>query len=141
MIASGNQAVARAADYLEFLAGEEGLGAVALYLEDDGGPRLCDGLAACAEAGVPVVVLKVGHSPAGARAAAAHSARARRRPARVPQPGRGGGRGLGATTSTSCSSWPRRSPCPPRPPAGRGARGLAIMTCSGGDSAQGADEA
>ncbi len=34
---------------------------------------MCDGLAACADAGVPVVVLKVGRSAAGARAAAAHS--------------------------------------------------------------------
>ena len=74
VIASGNQAVLDAADYLEFLATEEGIGAVALYLEDDGGPRFCEGLAACAEADVPVVVLKVGQSRAGARAAAAHSA-------------------------------------------------------------------
>ena len=49
VVASGNQAVVLgAADYLEFLAGEDGIGAVALYLEDDGGPRLCEGLAACA---------------------------------------------------------------------------------------------
>ena len=74
VVASGNQAVLSAADYLELLAGEDGLGSVALYLEDDGGPRLCQGLAACADAGVAVVVLKVGSSPAGARAAAAHSA-------------------------------------------------------------------
>ena len=73
VVASGNQAVLSAADFLEFLAGEDDLGAVALYLEDDGGPRLCDGLAACADAGVPVVVLKVGRTAAGARAAAAHS--------------------------------------------------------------------
>ena len=74
VIASGNQAVLGAADYLELLAGEHGLRSIALYLEDDGGPRLCQGLAACAHAGVRVVVLKVGSSPAGARAAAAHSA-------------------------------------------------------------------
>ncbi|MBV9683799.1 MAG: CoA-binding protein, partial [Solirubrobacterales bacterium] len=74
VIASGNQAVLGAADYLSCLAVTEGVGAVALYLEDDGGPGLCDGLAACARAVVRVVVLKVGSSPAGARAAAAHSA-------------------------------------------------------------------
>ncbi|HEY5431338.1 MAG TPA: CoA-binding protein, partial [Solirubrobacteraceae bacterium] len=73
VIASGNQAVLSAADYLEFLAGQAGVGAIALYLEDDGSPRLVDGLAACADAGTPVVVLKVGRSAAGARAAAAHS--------------------------------------------------------------------
>ncbi|HEY2636823.1 MAG TPA: CoA-binding protein, partial [Solirubrobacteraceae bacterium] len=66
VIASGNQAVLDAADYLEYLAGEDGVGAVALYLEDDGGPGLVDGLAACADARVPVVGLKVGHSAAGA---------------------------------------------------------------------------
>jgi acetyl-CoA synthetase len=45
-----------------------------MYLEDDGGPELCEGLAACAERNLRVVVLKVGSSVAGARAAAAHSA-------------------------------------------------------------------
>ena len=50
VIASGNQAVLSAADYLAFLAAEDGVGSIALYLEDDGGPPLCDGLAACAEA-------------------------------------------------------------------------------------------
>ena len=73
VVASGNQAVVSAADYLGFLAGEDGIGAIALYLEDDGGPGLCDGLAACAENGVRVAVLKVGSSAAGAHAAAAHS--------------------------------------------------------------------
>ncbi|HJS95454.1 MAG TPA: CoA-binding protein, partial [Solirubrobacteraceae bacterium] len=66
VIASGNQAVLGAADYVSFLASEPGVGAIALYLEDDGGPRLCEGLAACADAGMPVVVLKVGSSAAGA---------------------------------------------------------------------------
>ncbi len=74
VVASGNQAVLSAADYLSFLADEDGVRAIALYLEDDGGPGLCEGLAACAAAGVRVTVLKVGSSPAGARAAAAHSA-------------------------------------------------------------------
>ena len=75
VIASGNQAVLSAADYLHVLAADDELRSIALYLEDDGGPRLCEGLAACVDAGVPVSVLKVGRSPAGARAAAAHSAR------------------------------------------------------------------
>jgi acyl-CoA synthetase (NDP forming) len=109
VIASGNQAVLTAADYLEFLAGETApsrpVGAVALYLEDDGGPGLVDGLAACADARIPVVILKVGRSPAGAPTAgpwpvtsASFAALSRRR-----------GR-CGLTTSTSCSSCPRRSP-------------------------------
>jgi acyl-CoA synthetase (NDP forming) len=154
VVASGNQAVLSAADFLEFLAGEDDLGAVALYLEDDGGPRLCDGLAACADAGVPVVVLKVGRTEAGARAAAAHSGaltgdqrvfRSLVREAgavwahdvhdlleiakalavaRGAEPAR-------AASSRAASSAPTSSDRP----------GIAIMTCSGGDSAQAADEA
>ena len=139
VIASGNQAVLSAADYLEFLAHEDGLGAIALYLEDDGGPRLCDGLAACVEAGIPVAVLKVGSSAAGARAAAAHSAALA-----------GDQRIFRSLVQEAGAAWAQdvhellelaktlavRSPAP-----SSSARGLAIMTCSGGDSAQGADEA
>jgi acetate---CoA ligase (ADP-forming) len=152
VIASGNQAVLTAADYLESLAQDDGIRSVALYLEDDGGPRLCDGLAACSDAGIPVVVLKVGSSRAGARAAAAHSAalagdqRVFRQlvaeaggvwaedvhdllelAKTIAVPGRAGG---SASASGSGSGA-----------AGSEAAGLAIMTCSGGDSAQGADEA
>ena len=39
VIASGNQAVLGAADFLSSLAGLDGIGAIALYLEDDGGPE------------------------------------------------------------------------------------------------------
>ncbi len=139
VVASGNQAVVSAADYLEFLAGEPGIGAVALYLEDDGGPRLCEGLAACARAGVPVVVLKVGRSVQGARAAAAHSAALA-----------GDQRVFRSLIEEAGAVWAddvhellelaKTIAVPGAKPAGD-ARGLAIMTCSGGDSAQGADEA
>jgi acetate---CoA ligase (ADP-forming) len=140
VVASGNQAVLSAADYLGFLACEDGVGSVALYLEDDGGPGLCDSLAACAEHGVRVSVLKVGSSAAGAHAAAAHSGALA-----------GDQRIFRALVEEAGAVWaadvhellelaktlavPRR-----RTPAGAG-DGLAIMTCSGGDSAQGADEA
>ena len=140
VVASGNQAVLSAADYLEFLATEEGLGAVALYLEEDGGPRFCDGLAACAEAGIPVVVLKVGDSGAGARAAAAHSAALA-----------GDQRVFRSLVREAGGVWAddvhdllelaktlavaRRKPSAASPGGG-----VAVMTCSGGDSAQGADE-
>ena len=141
VVASGNQAVLTAADYLEFIAGEDGVGAVALYLEDDGGPRLLDGLAACAEAGLPVVVLKVGHSPGGARAAAAHSGALA-----------GDQRVFRAVIHDAGAVWAEDvhelleltktlAVGHARRPAGLADRGLAIMTCSGGDSAQGADEA
>jgi acyl-CoA synthetase (NDP forming) len=137
VVASGNQAVLSAADYLEYLAAEDDLGAVALYLEDDGGPRLCDGLAACADAGVPVVVLKVGRSEAGARAAAAHSGALA-----------GDQRVFRSLVAEAGAVWAedvhdllelaKTLAVKTAPPTGRG---IAIMTCSGGDSAQGADEA
>jgi acetate---CoA ligase (ADP-forming) len=143
VIASGNQAVLTAADYLEFLAGESGVGAVALYLEDDGGPGLVDGLAACADASIPVVVLKVGRSEAGARAAAAHSGALagdqRVFRSLIEEAGAVWADDVHDLLELSKTIATRRTAAPGHPP--RGARGLAIMTCSGGDSAQGADEA
>ena len=138
MVSCGNQAVLSAADYLEFLAGEDGVRSIALYLEDDGdGARLCEALAACAERGVRVALLKVGSSAAGATAAAAHTGALagdqRVFRALVEEAG-----AVGPRTCTSCSSWPRRWRCRAR--RGRGG-GLAILTCSGGDSSLGADEA
>ena len=140
VVASGNQAVLSASDYLEFLARDEGVGAIALYLEDDGGPGLCEGLAACAAAGVRVVVLKVGSSAAGARAAAAHSAALA-----------GDQRIFRALIEEAGAAWAadvhdllelaKTLAVPVRRPPGAAGGGLAIMTCSGGDSAQGADEA
>jgi acetate---CoA ligase (ADP-forming) len=146
VIASGNQSVLSAADYLESLAAQDGVRSVALYLEDDGGPRLCDGLAACAEAGVRVAVLKVGSSPAGAQAAAAHSGALA-----------GDQRVFRALLEEAGAAWagdlhellelakvlavPARPGARPARPAVRAGGGLAILTCSGGDSAQGADEA
>jgi acetyl-CoA synthetase len=137
VIASGNQSVLSAADYLEFLAADEDLGAVALYLEDDGGPRLCDGLAACADAGVPVVVLKVGRTAAGAAAAAAHSGALA-----------GDQRVFRSLVREAGAAWAddvhdllelSKTLAVKAPPVS--GPGIAIMTCSGGDSAQGADEA
>ncbi len=145
VIASGNQAVLSASDYLEALAREDGVGAIALYLEDDGGPGLCDGLAACAQAGVPVAVLKVGSSVAGARAAAAHSAALA-----------GDQRIFRSLVEEAGAVWAHdvhellelaktlAVPSARSVASARGASagdGMAIMTCSGGDSAQGADEA
>jgi acetate---CoA ligase (ADP-forming) len=141
VIASGNQAVLTAADYLRYLAGESDVGAVALYLEDDGGVGLIDGLVACADARVPVVVLKVGSSAAGARAAAAHSGALagdqRVFRSLVAEAGAVWADDVHDLLELSKTIATRRT-SPPRPAS---ARGLAIMTCSGGDSAQGADEA
>jgi acetate---CoA ligase (ADP-forming) len=145
VIASGNQAVLDAADYLGHLAAAGDVGAVALYLEDDGGPRLCDGLAACVDASLPVVVLKVGSTPAGAYAANAHSGALagdqRVFRSLVQEAGAvwaADVHELLELSKTLAVARPRS-----RPPATAPERspGLAIMTCSGGDSAQGADEA
>ncbi len=145
VVASGNQAVLSAADYLELLSSEEGVRSIALYLEDDGGPRLCEGLAACAGAGIRVAVLKVGASPAGALAAAAHSGALagdqRVFRALIEEAG-----GLWAEDlhellelSKTLAARSARRAVPAR--SAEAASGLAILTCSGGDSAQGADEA
>ena len=137
VIASGNQAVLSATDYLEFLAREEGVGAIALYLEDDGGPSLCEGLAACADADVAVVVLKVGRTPAGARAAASHSGALagdqRIFRSLVREAGAVWAHDVHELLELAKTISIRRA----APPS----RGLAVMTCSGGDSAQAADEA
>ncbi len=139
VIASGNQAVLSAADYLAFMAGVEDVASVALYLEDDGDPSLCDALAACADADVRVAVLKVGTSAAGARAAAAHSAALT-----------GDQRIFRALVEEAGAAWAgdvhellelAKAFAVRRDGARASGRGLAIMTCSGGDSAQGADEA
>lgn len=144
VVASGNQAVLGAADYLSCLAGLAGVGAIALYLEDDGGPGLCDGLAACAQAGVRVVVLKVGSSPAGARAAAAHSAALagdqRIFRALIEEAGAVWAEDvhelLELAKTLAVAPARRRGADPPAPSPSPRASGLAIMTCSGGDSAR-----
>ncbi|HEX3614963.1 MAG TPA: acetate--CoA ligase family protein [Solirubrobacteraceae bacterium] len=152
VISSGNQSVLTAADYLEALAVQDGVRSVAMYLEDDGGPRLCDGLAACAAAGVRVAVLKVGNSPAGAAAAAAHSGSLagdqRVFSALLAEAGAVAVEDLHELLEVSkalAASRPARRGSPPgsdRLLAEAGPlAGLAILTCSGGDSAQGADEA
>lgn len=140
VVASGNQAVLNAGDYLGFLAREEGVGSIALYLEDDGGPGLCEGLAACAGSGVRVVVLKVGSSAAGAHAAAAHSGALagdqRIFRALIEEAG-----GIWAPDVHDLLELAKTLAVRPARPASARGHGLAIMTCSGGDSAQGADEA
>jgi acetate---CoA ligase (ADP-forming) len=152
VVSCGNGAVLEAADFLHFLAGEEGVRSVALNLEDDGdGARLCEALAACADAGIGVAALKVGASEAGASAAAAHTGavagdqrvfRALLEEAGVAiaadfhdllelaktlalrRPTQHQARDLQADRAVS-----------------GGSRRLAVMTCSGGDSSAAGDEA
>ena len=137
-ISSGNEAVLTTPDYLEHLAAEPEVRSVALLIEDAGdGSRLCDALAACADAGVGVAVLKVGASAVGAAAAAAHTGAVA-----------GDHRVFRALVEEAGAAWaadPHELLELAKALAVRGARprgrGLAILTCSGGDSGLGADEA
>ncbi len=137
VVSSGNQAVVDAAEYISFLARSDGVRAIALYLESDGdGTRLCEALADCCEAGVGVAVLKAGSSPAGAAAGAAHTGALA-----------GDQRVFRALVEEAGAAW-ARSPHELLELAktlalGRRTRagGIAVMTCSGGDSSVAADEA
>jgi acetate---CoA ligase (ADP-forming) len=144
VVSCGNSVGLDPAEWVLALAGEEQVGAIALYLEDDcDGPRLCEALARCAENGVGVAVLKVGTSAAGAVAAAAHTGAVA-----------GDQRVFRALVEEAGAAWaadvhellelakvmavPGAHPVPtPHPSTGPG---LAVLTCSGGDSALAADE-
>ena len=74
VVSSGGEAVSDAADFLGFFAEDEGTGSIGLFLETVRRPgEFAAALARCAEAGKPVVCLKVGRSQAAARAALAHT--------------------------------------------------------------------
>jgi acetyltransferase len=74
VVSSGGEAVSDAADFLGFVAEDDGTGAVGLFLETVRRPaEFASALERCAEAGKPVVCLKVGRSQAAARAALAHT--------------------------------------------------------------------
>jgi acetyl-CoA synthetase len=135
VVSCGNEAVLAAPDYLAALAEDDGVRSVALYLEADGDPDAwCDALRRCAEAGIGVAVLKAGATPAGAAAAGAHTAALA-----------GDQRIVRAFFEAAGAAWaedphdllelakalaqPRRARRP----------GVAVMTCSGGDSAVAAD--
>jgi acetyl-CoA synthetase len=152
----GNQAVLDAATVMAALVEEEAVGSVALFLEGDGdGARFADGLARAAEGGVGVAVLKVGATAAGATAAAAHTGALA-----------GDQRVFRALVEEAGAAWAEdvhdllelakalavpgarvRSTRAPAAAAGGsratagGAPGLAVLTCSGGDSGLAADAA
>ncbi|HSJ17805.1 MAG TPA: acetate--CoA ligase family protein [Solirubrobacterales bacterium] len=148
VVSCGNQAVLEAADFLHHLAAKGEVRSVALNLEADGdGARLCEALAACADAGIGVAVLKVGSSEAGASAAAAHTgaiagdqrvfaallAEAGAVPVTDPHD-------LLEVAKTLALRKPAACPRPHDLLANR-ASDLAVMTCSGGDSSAAGDEA
>ncbi len=133
VVSCGNQAVLDAADFLGAVAERDGVRSVALYIEDDGdGERWCAALERCARAGVRVAVLKAGASAAGAAAAASHTGAIA-----------GDQRVFRALFEECGAAWTedphdllevaKALARPPRP------GGLAVMTCSGGDSAIAAD--
>src|SRR5436190_2849217 len=139
VISTGNQAVLDASDWLDAICQREGVRSVAMFLEEDGdGERLAESLGRCAERRVRVAVLKVGASDAGARAASSHTGAVA-----------GDQRVFRALVEEAGAAWaadphellelarvlaePRARP--------RGDGGLAILTCSGGDSSIAADEA
>src|SRR3954451_22994213 len=133
----GNQAVLDAGDLLAFLAEDDGVRAIALYLEDDGdAPRLCEALARCAERGVGVAVLKAGASAVGVSAAATHTGAIA-----------GDHRVFRALVQEAGATWARDGhellelakalACGRR----AGGHGVALVTCSGADCAVGGDEA
>ncbi len=139
VVSTGNQTVCTASDWLAAVAEREGVGSVALFLEsDDDGAKLADALATCVERGVGVAVLKVGSSDAGARAAAAHTGSLA-----------GDQRVFRTLVEEAGAAWaedfhdllelakalaaPRARP--------RGTGGLAVLTCSGGDSGVAGDRA
>jgi acetate---CoA ligase (ADP-forming) len=139
VVSTGNQATVEASEWLAAICELDGVGSVAMFLEEDGdGERLAESLAACAERGVAVAVLKVGESAGGLRAASAHTGAVA-----------GDQRVFRSLVEEAGGAWARdphellelaRVLSEPRArPRGRG--GLAILTCSGGDSSIAADEA
>ncbi len=143
VVSCGNAVAFDPAEWLAGLAIEDGVGSIALYLETDGdGASLCEALAVCAERDVGVAVLKVGTSAVGAAAAAAHTGAVagdqRVFDALVGEAGAAQARDLHelfelakalAVPGARLRSAPDRS------------AGLAVLTCSGGDSSLAADEA
>ena len=74
VISSGGEHVTDVADYCRFFATDEATRAVGLFLESVRRPSaFAASLELLAKAGKPVVCLKVGRSPGGARAVLAHS--------------------------------------------------------------------
>lgn len=137
VVSVGNSAVVDAADALSYLSGADGVRSVALYLEGDGdGAKWAGAFALCAERDVRIAVLKAGRSTAGAAAGGAHTAAVA-----------GDHRIFAALIAEVGGAWchdphelleSAKLLATPRPTR---AGGLAVVTCSGGDSVITADEA
>jgi len=137
VVSCGNQAVLDAGALLAFLAEDEGVRSIGVYVEDDGdAPQVCEALARCVERGVGVAVLKAGASAVGASAAATHTGAIA-----------GDHRVFRALVEEAGAAWARDGhellELAKALASGRraGGRGVALVTCSGADCAVGADEA
>jgi acetyl-CoA synthetase len=139
VVSCGNSAALDPAEWIAELAREDDVGSIAVYLEADcDGVLLSRALAECADRGVGVTVLKVGASAAGAQAAAAHTGAVA-----------GDQRVFRALVEESGAAWAedvhellefaKAQAVSAARPAARAETGLAILTCSGGDSALAAD--
>ncbi len=137
VVSTGNQTVCEASDWLQAISELDGVRSVAMFLESDGdGVKLAEALARCAERGIGVAVLKVGESAAGAWAASAHTGALA-----------GDHRVFRALVEEAGGAWAAdphellelgRALAEPRARP-RGDGGLAVLTCSGGDSGIAAD--
>ena len=138
VVSTGNQAVLAAGDWIEAVAELEGVRSIALFLEEDGdGAGLARALARCAEREIGVAVLKVGSSEVGARAAGAHTGAVagdqRVFSALLEEAGAAEARDPQELFELArCLAQSRRRPADE-------AGGLAVLTCSGGDSGLAAD--
>ena len=148
VVSCGNATVVDPAEWVRALARDDEVRSIAVYLEGDGdGALLYEALADCAEQGVGVAVLKVGESVAGAAAATAHTGALagdqRVFKALVEEAGAAWAPDLhdllelskalavGARNKPSTTLRKGSDPSP---------GGIAVLTCSGGDSALAADE-
>ena len=164
MVSTGNQAVLDTGDWLNSVAELDGVRAIALFQETDGdGAKLAEALASCAEREIGVAVLKVGSSEAGPAAAHTGAIAGDQEVFRalVEQAG-----AAWATDPhelleiTRVLAEPKARPRRYQPPPGIETvhnddgtisetvwdrytfqAGLAILTCSGGDSGIAADQA
>src|SRR6202035_529312 len=70
----GNESIMKTVDYIDYLVEDEATRVICLFLEEIGDPeRFASAAEKADRAGKPVVALKVGSSPAGQRAALAHT--------------------------------------------------------------------
>src|SRR4051812_21656648 len=153
VVSCGNATVVDPAEWMLELARDDEVRSIALYLEGDGdGALLCEALAECAERGVRVAVLKVGESTAGAAAATAHTGALagdqRVFRALVEEAGAAWAADLHDLLELAKALAVSRGAACGRPgkPSTTLRKGsdpfgmLAVLTCSGGDSALAADE-